>query len=80
MTWFDLDLPDTIALRRRFFEDTPRRTMIASSVLDTAWMEQVHAAPEPWLFVSEAVLIYLENAQARRTIEQIGEHFDRGLD
>jgi O-methyltransferase involved in polyketide biosynthesis len=34
LRWFDLDLPDVIALRRRFFEDEPRRTMLACSVLD----------------------------------------------
>ncbi|MEO0409803.1 MAG: class I SAM-dependent methyltransferase, partial [Cyanobacteria bacterium P01_A01_bin.135] len=33
--WFDLDLPDTIALRRQFFQDGPRRTMLEASVLDT---------------------------------------------
>ncbi|MEM9070010.1 MAG: class I SAM-dependent methyltransferase [Myxococcota bacterium] len=77
VTWFDLDLPDTIALRRRFFEDAPRRTMIASSVLDTDWMDAVHEGPGPWLFISEAVLIYLENDKARRAITQIGERFER---
>ena len=30
--WFDLDLPDAIALRRRFFDDEPRRAMVAASV------------------------------------------------
>ena len=28
--WIDLDLPDTIELRRRFFEDTDRREMVAA--------------------------------------------------
>ena len=30
MRWFDLDLPDAIALRRRFFDDEARRTMVAA--------------------------------------------------
>lgn len=77
VTWFDLDLPDTIALRRRFFEDEPRRTMLAASVLDTDWMDEVAAAPGPYLFISEAVIIYLDNHDARRAIEQIGARFER---
>jgi O-methyltransferase involved in polyketide biosynthesis len=46
--WFDLDLPDTIALRRQFFEDVPRRTMIAASVLDSGWVGQVKATGGPF--------------------------------
>jgi len=77
LTWFDLDLPDVIELRQRFFEDALRRTMLAASVLETNWMEPVLATGGPVLFISEAVLIYLENALARQAITQIGERFDR---
>ena len=73
--WFDLDLPDTIALRRQFFQDEPRRTMLAFSVLDTDWMAPVSATGGPWCFISEAVIIYLEKAQARQAITQIADHF-----
>ena len=61
--WFDLDLPDAVALRRRFFDDEPRRTMVAASVLDSAWMNAVKATGGPWMFVAEAVL----STSTRRT-------------
>ncbi|MEL6225379.1 MAG: class I SAM-dependent methyltransferase, partial [Cyanobacteria bacterium J06627_8] len=61
--WFDLDLPDSMALRRQFFEDQPRRTMLAASVLDTDWMETVIDTGGPWCFISEAVIIYLSPEQ-----------------
>jgi O-methyltransferase involved in polyketide biosynthesis len=77
LRWFDLDLPDVIALRRRFFEDEPRRTMLACSVLDPEWMEPVAATGGPWLFVSEAVLIYLQAAEVRRAILQLANRFPR---
>ena len=73
--WFDLDLPDTIALRRRFFVDEPRRTMLAASVLDTAWMDAVEATGGPWMFVAEAVLIYLDAPDAQRAIVGIARRF-----
>ena len=73
--WFDLDLPDTIALRRRFFDDEPRRTMIAASVLDETWMDRVEATRGPWMFVAEAVLIYLDAPDARRVIVGIAQRF-----
>lgn len=73
--WFDLDLPDSMALRRQFFEDQPRRTMLAASVLDTDWMETVIDTGGPWCFISEAVIIYLSPEQARQAIIQITDHF-----
>lgn len=75
--WFDLDLPDTIALRRQFFEDSTRRTMIAASVVESGWMDQVKVTEGPCCFVSEAVLIYLDAADAERAIRQIVTAFPR---
>jgi O-methyltransferase involved in polyketide biosynthesis len=46
--WIDLDLPDTIELRRRFFADTDRRQMIAASVLDEDWRQAVARPPGRW--------------------------------
>lgn len=73
--WFDLDLPDTIALRRHFFEDEPRRAITTASVLETGWLDQVAATGGPWMFVAEAVLIYLEAPEARRAIVGLAKRF-----
>ncbi|WP_099023498.1 class I SAM-dependent methyltransferase [Mycolicibacterium palauense] len=77
--WFDLDLPDAITLRRRFFADRGRNTMLAGSVLDTDWFESVAAAPGPYFFVCEAVLLYLTEQQVRRVVAQLAERFDGSL-
>ncbi|MEM9464070.1 MAG: class I SAM-dependent methyltransferase [Actinomycetota bacterium] len=74
-TWFDLDLPDVIELRRSFFANEPRRTMLAASVLETDWMDTVAVTGGPWMFVSEAVLIYLDAAQVRQAMTQIAGRF-----
>ena len=73
--WFDLDLPDSLALRRQFFQDEPRRTMIEASVLEPDWMETVAATGGPWCFISEAVIIYLAPDQARQAITQLANRF-----
>ncbi|MEM9453268.1 MAG: class I SAM-dependent methyltransferase [Myxococcota bacterium] len=73
--WFELDLPDVIDLRRQYFEDAPRRTMIAASVLDEAWMDPVLEAGGPTIFLSEAVIIYLEEAQVKQIITQLAKKF-----
>ena len=77
--WFDLDLPDAIALRRRFFSDSDRCTMLAGSVLDADWFDTVAASPGPYLFLSEAVLIYFSDDQARGTLTRLSQRFPGAL-
>lgn len=72
--WIELDLPDVIGLRREFFQDNDRRTMLAASVLDDGWLDKI--PPDgPVCFVSEAALIYLEGMDAERVLEQIAQRF-----
>lgn len=76
--FIELDLPDTIDLRRRFFADTDRRRMVAGSVLDEDWMDVVAAEPGPYLFVADGVLIYLPEDGVTRTLSRIAERFRDG--
>jgi O-methyltransferase involved in polyketide biosynthesis len=73
--WFELDLAEVISLRRRFFRDTDRRTMLAASVLDDAWHDTVAATGGPWFFAAEAVLIYLEPSEVESVLGAIGRRF-----
>jgi len=77
--WFDLDLPDAIALRRKFFSDSERCRMLAGSVVDIDWFDAVSAAPPPYLFVSEAVLIYLPADEVGRVVTQLCQRFPGAL-
>ena len=76
-TWFDLDFPDTIELRKQFFKDLPRRKMIAANALDTSWHEIVKSTGGPWCFASESVLVYMKKSLARQTITQIADTFSQ---
>jgi O-methyltransferase involved in polyketide biosynthesis len=73
--WVDVDLPDTIDLRRKFFTDTDRRTMIAASVLDASWQEEVAQRPGPYFFVAEGVLVYLDEADVMRMLSGLAARF-----
>jgi O-methyltransferase involved in polyketide biosynthesis len=77
--WIDLDLPDTIALRRRFFSDTDRRRMVAGSLADDSWLAAVREMPGPYFFVSDGVLAYLTEADVMRTLATIAENFPAAL-
>ncbi|MEW2635441.1 class I SAM-dependent methyltransferase [Streptomyces sp. NPDC048389] len=78
--WFDLDLPDVIELRRKFFRDTSRRTMISGSVADVSWTGTVTAHGDgPYFFSAEAVLPFLDASDVRQVIARIAERFPGSL-
>ncbi|MEU6352932.1 class I SAM-dependent methyltransferase [Streptomyces sp. NPDC047072] len=77
--WIDLDLPDTIDLRRRFFTDTDRRRMIAASVLDEDWLRTVEECPGPYFFVAEGVLVYLPEEKVGEALTRIARRFPGAL-
>ena len=77
--WFDLDLPDTIELRRNFFADTERRRMVAASALDEDWLPAVAQSQGPYFFVADGVLVYLPEDQVMATLARIAERFPGAL-
>jgi O-methyltransferase involved in polyketide biosynthesis len=77
--WIDLDLPDTIELRRQYFAGTERRQMVAASVLDETWFQMVEERPPPYFFAAEGVLVYLAPDDVTRTLARIAERFPGAL-
>ena len=77
--WFDLDLPDTIELRRTFFTDTGRYRMVAASVLDEDWLPVVAQSRGPYFFVADGVLAYLPEDQVMATLARIAAWFPGAL-
>jgi O-methyltransferase involved in polyketide biosynthesis len=77
--WIDLDLPDVIGARRRFFGDTSRRRMIAASLLDEDWLADVEEFPGPYFFVSEGVLVYLREEDVAGALARIARRFQGAM-
>jgi O-methyltransferase involved in polyketide biosynthesis len=73
--WVELDLPDTIELRRRFFADTERRQMLAASLLDEDWLPVVEQRPGPYFFVADGVLAYLREEDVTSMLARIAGRF-----
>jgi len=73
--WLELDLPDSMALRRTFFEDTDRRTMICGNAMHSDLHQAVAARPAAYCFISEAVAIYLEEDAVQAVVRALGSAF-----
>ena len=72
--WFDLDLPEAIALRRKFFEETERHRFISCSALDPAWAEAV-PKERPTLFVIEGLSFYFTEEENKTMFKIIQDNF-----
>lgn len=74
--WYDLDLPNVAALRRELLPDHDRRTVLAASVLDPRWMDEVGTGggSSP-LFVAEGLLMHLEPDDVHALIDRLAERF-----
>ena len=76
--WVDVDLPHAMALRRQFFPSSPRRTFLSASVLDADWPSAVRAAaPGPYYFVCEGMLMYIEPDDVRSLLVRLADAFGR---
>ena len=74
--WYDLDLPEVIALRRQLVAETPRCRFIECSMLDFAWMDIVGGnANRPCLFLAEGVFPYFGEAEVRRLVLALQARF-----
>jgi O-methyltransferase involved in polyketide biosynthesis len=74
-SWYDLDLPEVIALRRQFFPETDRRRMIPSSVTELAWTDQVTQRDRPALAVAEGLFMYLHAADIKALVLKLSQIF-----
>lgn len=76
VTYFDLDLPELIAFKRRFVEQNQRYQMIPQSITDHGWMAQLgQPAPQPTLFLAEGVFIYLDQEQVKQLVTTLQGRF-----
>jgi O-methyltransferase involved in polyketide biosynthesis len=67
--WIDLDLPEVVELRRRFFSEGERCRMIGCSVMDLRWMDEVPSRNgEQTLFIAEGLLMYFPADRVRELL------------
>ena len=75
--WFDVDLPQIIALRRQLYYESETYRMVGSSVTDPGWLDQLPAGG-PVLIVAEGLLMYLTPADVTELLHRLVDRFDTG--
>ncbi len=73
--WIDLDMPDVIALRRKFYDESETYRMIASPVNALTWLDQVDAQGRPVFVVAEGLMMYLPEGDVRALFLALRQKF-----
>ena len=77
VSWFDLDYPDVIELRKNFYSENAQYTMIGSSVTDLGWLENI-PANRSVIIVAEGLLMYLAPDEVEKLFRRITDYFSYG--
>lgn len=77
-TYYDLDLPEAMELRRQLIPDEEGDNCISASLLETGWMDELRERHpgSPFVFVFEGVLMYFEEGQIRDVLRNIASRFE----
>ncbi|MCR5172604.1 MAG: class I SAM-dependent methyltransferase [Treponema sp.] len=79
ISWFDLDLPDSIELRKKVFSAHERVSMISGSVFEESWCKAVKEAVEKTnskvLFIAEGVFMYFTLEEIKKLLSVLKTNF-----
>lgn len=77
VNWLVVDLPETVAIRRKFLPESSRHRCLPCSALDFRWMDQVD--PSRGVFITaQGLLMYFEPSEVRELIATCCERFPGG--
>ena len=74
--WYNLDLPEVIHIRRRFFKEQGRISTIAKSATDKRWAAEVTKPTGRALILMEGLTMYLTEGEVKRILSIICGWFE----
>jgi len=75
ITWYNLDLPETIELRDSVYNESGRVSTIGCSAFDPSWAQEVKIRSK-MLFIIEGLTMYLTADQVKTMLGIIRDNFD----
>jgi O-methyltransferase involved in polyketide biosynthesis len=77
LLWYDLDMPDVIALRKKFIMESDRRKFIPASFLEEGWLKKVKVV-DGILLIAAGVFYYFEGDEVKAFLKRIADVFPGG--
>ncbi len=80
ITFYELDLPDVIEIRRKLMPEERHDRQITKSMFDTTWLDTLRwrHPKSHFIFVFEGVLMYFTKEQVQLILNNIAERFPLG--
>lgn len=75
ITWYNLDFPEVIDLRKQLLFEGKNVKYIAKSALDISWVDEVEYNGEPVLILLEGLLMYFTEAEVMQLLCMLKNHF-----
>ena len=75
--WYNIDLPETIEVRRRFLEENGHISMIAKSAMDEKWADEIEEPKGRVLVIIEGLVMYLSEQDVKQILSIISRRFER---
>lgn len=75
--WYDIDLPQVIRIKNRFFKTSRRYRLIARSITDLSWMDEIQEQGNPVLIIAEGLLMYFNETEVRSLLDALINRFRR---
>lgn len=73
--WYNLDLPETMAVRAKLLPEAGQISQIAASAMDEAWTAQVETEGRPVLVLIEGLTMYLTEENVLKIFSILAAHF-----
>ena len=77
LRWVSVDLAPVIDLRRRLLPSSPRQVLVASSVVDRAWLDGIDGK-RGTLVTAQGLLMYLQPEQVHELIAACADRITKG--
>ncbi len=73
--WFDVDFPEVISERRKYFEESESHKMLAGDARDTAWLSSIPGSEA--IVVMEGLSMYLKSDEINKLFKALSDKFDK---
>jgi O-methyltransferase involved in polyketide biosynthesis len=78
IVWYELDLPESMELRRRFFTESEWYRFISKSVFDKSWMDEIEDTGKPVLLIAEGLFMYFDEEELKPLFKKLVDRFPGG--
>ena len=74
--WYDVDFPEVILERERYFKETAEYRMIGGDIRENGWLDTISRGTAA-IVVMEGVSMYLTHEERQTLVDRLTERFER---